>query len=165
MCLSGSVRKSLQVRPRCHRQLEGPRIQHQSSFFTEKLSSIGACNWCLHLQLVQRKQTANKSRKILHTSYPFQIKFPPIDLNVYCINSLVSCQETCKYLRVYLDFKLNFLHHIRQVESKVAKAVGILSKLRSLLPKSTLFLLYHAFIHPHLIYALPLWGCTFSSYL
>ena len=43
--------------------------------------------------------------------------------------------------------------------------MGILSKLRSLLPKSTLFLLYHALIHPHLIYAFPLWGCTFSSYL
>ena len=39
------------------------------------------------------------------------------------IESLVSCQETCKYLRVYLDFKLNFLHHIRLFESKVAKAV------------------------------------------
>ena len=119
------------------------------------------------LQLVQRKQTANKSRKILHNSYPFQIKSPPpfIDLNVYYIDFLVSCRETCKYLRVYLDFKLNFLHHIRQVESKVTQAVGILSKLRSLLPKSTLLLLYHALIHPHLIYALSFWGCTFSSYL
>ena len=43
--------------------------------------------------------------------------------------------------------------------------MGILSKLRSLLSKSTLLLLYHALIHPHLIHALPLWGCTFSSYL
>ena len=117
------------------------------------------------LQLVQREQTANKSRKILHTSYPFQIKFLPIDLNVYYIDSLVSRQEICKYLGVHLDFKLNFLDHIRLVESKVAKAVGILSKLRSQLPKFTLLLLYHALIHPHLIYALPLWGCTFSSYL
>ena len=104
---------------------------------------------------MQRKQTANKFRKILHTSCSFQIKSPSIDLNVYYIDSLVSCQESCKYLGVYLDFKLNFLHHIRQVESKVAKAVGILSKLRFLLPKSTLLLLYHALIHPHLYMPFP----------
>ena len=48
-----------------------------------------------------------------------------------------------------------------QVKSKVAKAVGILSKLRSLFPKSTLLLLYHAPIHLHCIYALPLLGLLF----
>ena len=114
---------------------------------------------------MQRKQTANKSRKSCILHILSKLYSSPKDVNVYYIDSLVSCQETCKYLGVYLDFKLNFLHHIRQVESKIAKAVGILSKLRSLLPKSTLLLLYHALIHPHLIYALPLWGCTFSSYL
>jgi len=31
-------------------------------------------------------------------------------------------------------------------------------------PKSTL-LLCHAFIHPHLIFALPVWGSTFPTYL
>ena len=32
-------------------------------------------------------------------------------------------------------------------------------------PKTTLLLLYYTLVHPHLIYALPVWGCTFPSYL
>ena len=63
-----------------------------------------------------------------------------------------------------LDSKLLFKNHIKQIEVKVAKGVGILSKLRFLLPKSTLLLLYYALVHPHLLYALPLWGCTYQKY-
>ena len=44
----------------------------------------------------------------------------------------------------------------------MTKGVGILSKLRFLFPKSTL--LYYALVHPHLLYALPLWGCTYQKH-
>ena len=77
----------------------------------------------------------------------------------------MGCQNSCKYLGIYLDSKLHFQPHISKIEIKVAKAVGILSKLRFLFPKSTLILLYYALIHPHLLYALPLWGRTFPTYL
>ena len=63
-----------------------------------------------------------------------------------------------------LDSKLLFKNHIKQIEVKVAKGVGILSKLRFLFPTSTLLLLYYALVHPHLLYALPLWGCTCQKY-
>ena len=75
------------------------------------------------------------------------------------------CQNSCKYLGVCLDFKLHFQPHINQIEIKVAKAVGILSRLQFLFPKSTLVLLYYALIHPHLLYVLLLWGSTFPTYL
>ena len=29
----------------------------------------------------------------------------------------------------------------------------------------TLFLLYYALVHPHLVYGLPIWGSTFETYL
>ena len=63
-----------------------------------------------------------------------------------------------------LESKLLFNNHIKQIEVKVAKGVGILSKLRFLFPKSTLLLLYYALVHPHLLYALPLWGCIYKKY-
>ena len=137
-------------------------ISNSSPLYLElqcNLDLQNLCNWCNANKL----QINPEKSCIFHI--PSKLNSSLIDLNVYYIDSLVSCQKTCKYLEVYLDFKLNFLHHIRQVESKVAKAVGILGKLRSLLPKSTLLLLYHALIHPHLIYALPLWDCSFSSYI
>jgi len=66
---------------------------------------------------------------------------------------------------MHLDAILDFKSHIQHLENKIAKSVSILSKLRFLLPKSTLRLLYYALIHPHLLYALPVWESTFPTYL
>ena len=63
-----------------------------------------------------------------------------------------------------LLFKNHIKNHIKQIEVKVAKGVGILSKLRFLFPKSTLLLLYYALVHPHLLYVLFLWGYTYQTY-
>jgi len=76
-----------------------------------------------------------------------------------------SCQDSCKYLVVYLDSKLHFKTHFQAIKIKVVKGVGILSKLRFSFPKSSLLLLYNALIQPHLLFALSLWGTTSPSYL
>ena len=91
---------------------------------------------------------------------PFKSNSPSLDLNICYNDCLIACQNSCKYLGVSLDSKLHFQPHINQIEIKVAKAVGILSKLRFLFPKSALILLYYSLIHPHLLYALPLWGSS-----
>ena len=39
-----------------------------------------------------------------------------------------------KHLGLYLDEKLNFSHHIKEITSKVNKGIGIIRKLRSILP-------------------------------
>jgi len=79
-------------------------------------------------------------------------------------NSNIECLSSCKYLSMHIDPKRDLKSHIQYLEIKIAKSVGILRKLRIFLPKSTL-LLCHAFIHPHLIFALPVWGSTFPTYL
>jgi len=80
-------------------------------------------------------------------------------------NTKIECLASCKYLSIHLDPNLDLKSHIQHLETKIAKSVGILSKLRFLLPKSTLRLLYYALIHPHLLYALPVWGSTFPTFL
>jgi len=67
-------------------------------------------------------------------------------------------------LEVILDSKLNFNAHIQLLEGNVAKAVGILNKLRSIFPKSALLFLYYALVHLHFLYALPLWSSTYQTY-
>ena len=65
-----------------------------------------------------------------------------------------------------MDYKnLNFDIHLKFVERKIVCAVGILNKLKCYFPKKNFLLLYHAVIFPHLLYAIPLWGCTDKSYL
>ena len=47
----------------------------------------------------------------------------------------------------------------------MARSVGILCKLKNVLPRKTLLQLYHALIHPLLTYGIIIWGATFSSFL
>ena len=105
--------------------------------------------------------------QINHTKSLTTLIPPKTNLNIQVLynNNLIECCESCKYLGVVLDNKLNFKHPINLIENKLAEAISILSKLRYLLPSSTLLLLYHALVQPHILHALPLWGSFFSSYL
>ena len=64
-----------------------------------------------------------------------------------------------------LNLNYVFYPNIHQIETKIAQAAGILNKAQSLLAKVNLILLYCAFPHLHELFALPLRGSTFPSYL
>ena len=53
--------------------------------------------------------------------------------------------NSVKYFGIYIDEQLNFQCHIECIEQKISRAVGILSKLKSSLPKPVLVKLYYAF--------------------
>ena len=46
--------------------------------------------------------------------------------------------------------ELNFEEHLKKVESKVNKTIGIIRKLQNVLPWSALLIIYKSFIRPHL---------------
>ena len=70
-----------------------------------------------------------------------KLNVPSLNLNLPYGNSKINSSQICKYLGVLLDDKLNFKPHILQLEAKLAKAVGIFSKLRHILPLPALRLL------------------------
>eukprot|EP00732_Lithocolla_globosa_P006233 Lithocolla_globosa_v1_NODE_7089_length_992_cov_64.610874.p1 type:complete len:229 gc:universal NODE_7089_length_992_cov_64.610874:246-932(+) len=49
-------------------------------------------------------------------------------------------------------------NHVRMIIKKVLKYIGIFSKLRYYCPKTILVTLYYAFVYPHLIYCIEIWG-------
>ena len=51
-----------------------------------------------------------------------------------------------------MDNQLNFADHIKNTETKVARSVGILSKLSYYLPTSAMMQLYYSLVHPNLLY-------------
>ena len=51
------------------------------------------------------------------------------------------------------------------IDNKISRSIGIIVKLKSFLPPSALLKLYHALVHPHLLYGLLVRGTTFTSYL
>ena len=70
-----------------------------------------------------------------------------------------------KYLGVLIDDKLNWKQHINQLNNKISKSIGILYKLRNLVPKCTLVTLYNSFIQSHFLYGLLNWGCAIKTTL
>ena len=116
-------------------------------------------NWC----------NANKlqvnPKKSISIYVPPKLNINEGKLKILYNNCTLACCDSSKYLGVIIGNKLNFQSHIHAIENKVARAVGILSKVRCLFPSSTLLLLYFALIHPHLLFGLVLWGNTYSTYL
>ena len=96
---------------------------------------------------------------------PSKLTAQTTNLSIFYNERPINYFESSKYLGVNLDSKLNFKSHICIIENKVARSVGILSKLCYLFPSSALLLLYYSFIHPHLLFRLPLWGNANQSYL
>ena len=62
----------------------------------------------------------------------------------------VAQTNSQKHLGMQLDKKLNFEEHLKKVESKVNKTIGIIRKLQNVLPRLALLTIYNSFIRPHL---------------
>ena len=87
------------------------------------------------------------------------------DISLNCGKSKILINNCCKYLEILVDYSLNFAFHIKSMENKVAQSIGIISKLKHLLPIKTLLLLYYTIVHPYLLYGIQIWGNTYFTYL
>ena len=75
-------------------------------------------------------------------------------------------QNSVKDVGIIIDFGLKFINlHIKTLEPKIARSIGIILKLKQVLPLSALQILYLSTIHPHRFYVIVIWGSTFKTYL
>ena len=72
---------------------------------------------------------------------------------------------TARYLGIILDDKLSFQPHIKLLEGKLSRSLGILRKVKPFLSTSCMLQLYYSFFHSHLQYGILLWGSTSKTYL
>ena len=63
----------------------------------------------------------------------------------------VSQVTTAKSLGVTIDNKLDWSNHIDKLTKKVASGIGAIKRIRHLVPRATLHLIYQALIQPALI--------------
>ena len=78
-------------------------------------------------------------------------------------NSIIIRVRATIFLGVNIDEKLTWKYHISLVRSKLAKTVGILYRVRHLLNRSALFILYCSQFLPYLTYCAEIWGNTYKS--
>ena len=70
-----------------------------------------------------------------------------------------------KYLGLLLDDNLSWKPHIDYISTKISKGIGIIARLRHLVPFSTLLNIYRSLIEPYISYGLVAWGQAVNTYL
>ena len=73
---------------------------------------------------------------------PFKQNEPIHEMQLFYNESVIANKDVCKYLGVIIYSKLNYKAFINHVESKIAKSVNILSRLRYSFLSFALLLLY-----------------------
>jgi hypothetical protein len=63
-----------------------------------------------------------------------------------------------EYLGLILDSHLNWHAHINKVIKKISPLVGLLRRLKRLIPRNLLWQFYYSYIHSQLTYMLIVWG-------
>ena len=73
--------------------------------------------------------------------------------------------ECCKYLGICINNNLSWREHIDYVHKKLIKFTSIFYKIRNKLNCDILKLLYFAFVYPHLLYGIEIYGNTCYSFI
>ena len=89
-----------------------------------------------------------------HSDYSFSLNGHILDM-----------KRQGKFLGIILDDKLKFNHHIDYICNKISKSIGIIYRLKDVLPRHCLFSLYYSFIYPYLTYCNLIWGGTYDTHL
>ena len=74
------------------------------------------------------------------------------------LNDDIICEDTAKFLGIYLDESLSWDKHISVIRAKISGAIFTINKVKHFLPHNVLKTLYFSLIHSQLSYGLLAWG-------
>ena len=78
-------------------------------------------------------------------------------------NTKIERKSEARFLGVIIDEKLNFAQHINTLKSKMSRYVGIMYRLKGLLPLNVRLQIFHSFIQSHINYCALVWGFSAKS--
>ena len=70
----------------------------------------------------------------------------------------VESMHSTKFLSVYLDEKLKWTQHLNHITAKMSRGLGVMGRVRTILPQNIVSMLYFTLIYPYLIYCSIIWG-------
>ena len=82
------------------------------------------------------------------------------NLHVMIRNTVIDNVTQFKHLGVWLDPSLTWKVHINKLVTNVNKRLGVLRRVRSVLPQRTLNMLYKTMLLPHFDYCDTVWGSS-----
>ena len=80
-------------------------------------------------------------------------------------NQCIARVSSTKFLGVHIDEHLTWKEHIAVISKKISKNIGIISRIRHLLPRHILVNLYYTLIYPYMSYCNLVWASTYRTRL
>ena len=90
--------------------------------------------------------------------FPPKIKRVIPEINIYINKEKITMVYECRFLGVIINNNLNWNGHIKHLESKISRSVGIIGKARKYLGGKIMETLYYTMVYPYLLYCNLLWG-------
>lgn len=118
-------------------------------------------NLALWLQTNQLTLNINKTKTMLFSKG----KLPDQKLGITLQNEELVQVNCIKFLGIIVDSNLKWKDHVSNLSTKLASSVGILNKLKNLLPQRILKLIYSSLFLSRVLYGLEVWGFALKGVL
>ena len=105
-------------------------------------------NWAFQWEMRLNPDPNKQAQEVIFSRKINKIDHPPLYFN----QNLVKSSSTHKHLGMVLDTRLDFNLHLKNVQNKVNKTIGLLRKLQNTLPRTSLITIFKSFIRPLLDY-------------
>ena len=117
------------------------------------------------LSLINEWLAANKLHlNIGKTKYMIvTIKDKPPDLNLVIGSSCVDRTNVQKFLGIYIDDRITFGEHTNKIAAKLSQGVGLLRKMKHIVPRNVLKQLFYAFIYSRFTYGITCYGSAYQN--
>lgn len=86
-------------------------------------------------------------------------------LGVNYQGNLIKRENSIKYLGLTIDEKLNFNEHVTKLKNKLSSIGYAIYRMKNMLPKKQLWLVYNAHFLSHLSYLNPIWNACNEQHL
>ena len=107
--------------------------------------------------LTVNKLTINLN-KTKYTVFNKSGKCKSVNLKLKINNTELQHVDSFNYLGFNFDQNMNFKSHVNKVSNKISKTIGLLNRVKRILPKYSLLTLYNSLILPHFTYGILVWG-------
>ena len=105
-------------------------------------------NWGFQWKMRFNPDPNKQVQEVIFSRKINEIDHPPLHFN----QNLVKSSSTHKHFGMVLDTRLDFNLHLKNVQNKVNKTIGLLRKLQNTLPRTSLITIFKSFIRPLLDY-------------
>ena len=86
-------------------------------------------------------------------------------LEIKINDTIVEEKESTKYLGTFIDNKLTWNIQVQHIKTKLARGIGMISKIRYYVNEACLLKMFYSFVQCHINYNILNWSCTKNSIL